>query len=535
MKQSDQQGPLERGGSLPPASEPSWSEEDSAWSAGTACGGLARSGSAVLKVGTKVIPVPLGSAALLLMGPPAEAAPQVAVLAEDFGVWRVRAGAAKAVQGAPSDPAAALQLHSLGVAGLNCCLQDEEDQRHCVEGIGRQEWQSASPSYDALACREEVSTAVASCTSSGESSHSGLFGVQRGHALPHARPGPSRLGHPAPHGSQADALGRSHVQEAEVSSPCPLSDLLDIVRWGLSLCCAGPVAACGGLTACALRSNIAETEKQLGINPAYLEQHDHRCQPKLWLDSTMRTTAVSWLVEVAAEYRFHADTLFLAISLLDRFLSYTKVCLLHPHSSGGALERSVCSAGQGLTRSGLQSVPRNTLQLVGVACMLLAAKYEEVRLCSALWSSLAAAGCYVTCGPGMEPALVCLSSTARLAETTSRRSATLQWPTSPALQTSASRCALPARALNSCRKPVSRSLRSWCLQKQDLVLMESVVLSTLSFRMNLPTAFTFLSLYGQILRVPPAVRSEACYLAVCLPEPGQPSAERSLWQHTGTQ
>lgn len=39
----------------------------------------------------------------------------------------------------------------------------------------------------------------------------------------------------------------------------------------------------------------------------------------------MRKTALSWLVEVACEYHFHQDTLFLAASLLDRFLSCTKV------------------------------------------------------------------------------------------------------------------------------------------------------------------------------------------------------------------
>lgn len=47
------------------------------------------------------------------------------------------------------------------------------------------------------------------------------------------------------------------------------------------------------------------------------------------------------------EYKLVSDTLFLAISYIDRFLS-------------------------------LQIVPRQQLQLVGVSCMLLAAKYEEI-------------------------------------------------------------------------------------------------------------------------------------------------------------
>ena len=61
----------------------------------------------------------------------------------------------------------------------------------------------------------------------------------------------------------------------------------------------------------------------------------------------MRGILVDWLVEVAAEFRLVSDTLFSAVGLVDRVLS-------------------------------LRAVPRARLQLVGVACMLLAAKYEEI-------------------------------------------------------------------------------------------------------------------------------------------------------------
>ena len=47
--------------------------------------------------------------------------------------------------------------------------------------------------------------------------------------------------------------------------------------------------------------------------------------------------------------------------------------------------------------------------------------------------------------------------------------------------------------------------------------MESMVLSSLSFRINLPTTFTFLSVFEQILGLPPCIRTEACFLAVRLP------------------
>ena len=61
----------------------------------------------------------------------------------------------------------------------------------------------------------------------------------------------------------------------------------------------------------------------------------------------MRAILVDWLVEVAQEYKLHSETLFQAVGLVDRYLSVTPVT-------------------------------RNHLQLVGVSCMLLASKYEEI-------------------------------------------------------------------------------------------------------------------------------------------------------------
>ena len=40
----------------------------------------------------------------------------------------------------------------------------------------------------------------------------------------------------------------------------------------------------------------------------------------------MRMIVTSWLSEVASEYGLHEETLFLAVSLLDRFLSCSQVC-----------------------------------------------------------------------------------------------------------------------------------------------------------------------------------------------------------------
>ena len=51
------------------------------------------------------------------------------------------------------------------------------------------------------------------------------------------------------------------------------------------------------------------------------------------------------------------------------------------------------------------------------------------------------------------------------------------------------------------------------------------MLSSLSFRVNLPTTFTFLSVFEQVLRLPPCIRTEACFLAVRSPSPNPDACE----------
>jgi len=65
------------------------------------------------------------------------------------------------------------------------------------------------------------------------------------------------------------------------------------------------------------------------------------------ITASMRWILVDWLVEVAEEYSLHSETLYLAVSYIDRFLSH-------------------------------MSVKRDKLQLVGTTAMFIAAKYEEI-------------------------------------------------------------------------------------------------------------------------------------------------------------
>ncbi|PWA43688.1 cyclin A1,1 [Artemisia annua] len=65
------------------------------------------------------------------------------------------------------------------------------------------------------------------------------------------------------------------------------------------------------------------------------------------INPSMRAILIDWLVEVAEEYRLVPDTLYLTINYIDRFLS------------GNLMDRQ-------------------RLQLLGVACMMIASKYEEI-------------------------------------------------------------------------------------------------------------------------------------------------------------
>lgn len=65
------------------------------------------------------------------------------------------------------------------------------------------------------------------------------------------------------------------------------------------------------------------------------------------IDSQKRTILINWLVEVADEYRLQSETLFICVNIIDRFLSKHTV-----------------------------STP--SFQLLGVAAMFIASKYEEI-------------------------------------------------------------------------------------------------------------------------------------------------------------
>ena len=75
-------------------------------------------------------------------------------------------------------------------------------------------------------------------------------------------------------------------------------------------------------------------------NPEYMDHQDD-------LEWKMRGILIDWLIEVHTRFRLLPETLFLAVNIIDRFLSQ-------------------------------KVVPLDKLQLVGVTAMFIASKYEEV-------------------------------------------------------------------------------------------------------------------------------------------------------------
>jgi len=82
-----------------------------------------------------------------------------------------------------------------------------------------------------------------------------------------------------------------------------------------------------------------QEELQL-VGPTYMDRQVH-------VNAKMRGILVDWLVDVHKKYKLRAETLFLAVQLIDRYLE-------------------------------IKVVPRAQLQLVGATALLIAAKFEEI-------------------------------------------------------------------------------------------------------------------------------------------------------------
>ncbi|KAI4337373.1 hypothetical protein L6164_015798 [Bauhinia variegata] len=95
------------------------------------------------------------------------------------------------------------------------------------------------------------------------------------------------------------------------------------------------------LYAADIYSNIRVTELERRPSVDYMDKLQQDITP------SMRAILIDWLVEVSEEYKLVPDTLYLTVNLIDRFLS-------------------------------MILIQKQRLQLLGVTCMLIASKYEEI-------------------------------------------------------------------------------------------------------------------------------------------------------------
>jgi len=86
------------------------------------------------------------------------------------------------------------------------------------------------------------------------------------------------------------------------------------------------------------KNNICD-EYESSVRPIYMESQNH-------INEHMRSILVDWLVEVHCKFHMVPETLYLTINIIDRYLEKSQVS-------------------------------RSRLQLVGVAALLIASKYEE--------------------------------------------------------------------------------------------------------------------------------------------------------------
>ena len=62
----------------------------------------------------------------------------------------------------------------------------------------------------------------------------------------------------------------------------------------------------------------------------------------------MRCILIDWIIDIHLKFKLKNETLFIAVNLIDNYLALT------------------------------ENVDRKQLQLIGIACMQIASKYEEI-------------------------------------------------------------------------------------------------------------------------------------------------------------
>jgi cyclin B len=85
---------------------------------------------------------------------------------------------------------------------------------------------------------------------------------------------------------------------------------------------------------------INEGGNSLRCNYGYMKKQSD-------INEKMRAVLIDWLVDVHLKFKLRSETLFLTVYIIDKFLN-------------------------------IRVIQKNTLQLVGISCLIIACKYEEI-------------------------------------------------------------------------------------------------------------------------------------------------------------
>jgi hypothetical protein len=116
----------------------------------------------------------------------------------------------------------------------------------------------------------------------------------------------------------------SYPSEVYVPHDGTTQDLMEAIRQVFELPMHLPV---GTLTPLHLCSSAKGQELEISPDNDYLHRHGHTVLQNDYITARMRNITAGWMVEVANHFQLQPETLFLAINLLDRYLSRSHVSI----------------------------------------------------------------------------------------------------------------------------------------------------------------------------------------------------------------
>lgn len=89
-----------------------------------------------------------------------------------------------------------------------------------------------------------------------------------------------------------------------------------------------------------IQTNMQQTERETQPDPSYMKRQTQ-------VNENVRAILIDWILNVHSKFKLLPETLFITVNLIDRFMS-------------------------------MHRIDKEEVQLLGVAAMLIATKYEEI-------------------------------------------------------------------------------------------------------------------------------------------------------------